>query len=104
MRNSNNDQFKTPYRFFEEQRAEILAATSEKQPISFMERFSNRKTIVHSLAIAASLSGIVILSTVWINNSNNQCDSFACLLESTDFNDLGQEDYKALEDCCSFKR
>jgi len=110
MRNSNNDQYKTPYRFFEKQRAEILAATSEKQLVSFQlvsffkKSFIKRKTIVHSFAIAASLTGIVLLSTVWINNSNKQCDSFACLLESTNFNNLSQDDYKTLEDCCSFNR
>ena len=103
MRNSINDQFKTPYRFFEEQRAEILTSTSNKKPM-FMGIIIKRSPVIQTLAMAASLTGIVILSTFWINKSNNQCDSFACLLESTDFNDLSQKDYDALEDCCSFNR
>lgn len=103
MNTLNNKQFKTPYGFFEKQRGEILAATSHKNHV-FMGHIIKRSYAIQTLAMAASLTGIVILSTLWMNKSNNECDSFACLLESTNFNDLSQEDYKNLEACCSFNR
>ena len=94
--NSNNKQFKIPAGFFEKQRAKILASTSEKQHLH-QQRVIKRNLVVRSLAIAASLTVIGILSAVWINKSTDKCISFICLLESADFNNLSEDDYNTLD-------
>lgn len=93
--NSNQKPFKIPERFFEKQRSEILAATSENHSVT-KQRILPRK-LSRALALAASLTAIGIIAAVWTNNSTEKCISFACLLESTDFNDLSHEDYETLE-------
>jgi hypothetical protein len=93
--NSNRNPFKIPEGFFEKQRSEILAATSDKRSV-FQKRVLSIK-LYRSLAFAASLTAIGILGSVWINKTTDNCISFSCLLESTDFNDLSIEDYQTLE-------
>jgi hypothetical protein len=96
MRNSKNKPFNIPNGFFEKQRTEILDATSEKHHIH-KGHVIKRKLVVRSLAMAASLTAIGILSIVWINKSTDKCASFICLLESTDFNNLSESDYNTLD-------
>ncbi|HIK67629.1 MAG TPA: hypothetical protein EYF95_06630 [Flavobacteriales bacterium] len=93
--NSNNKPFKIPEGFFEKQRSEILSATSERHSVSKKRVLSIK--LSRSLALAASLTAIGFLVTVWTNKSIDKCISFACLLESTDFNDLNKEEYETLE-------
>ena len=93
--NSNRKPFKIPEGFFEKQRSEILAATSKNHSVS-KKRVLTVK-LYRSLALAASLTAVGFLASVWTNNSTEKCISFACLLESTDFNDLSIEDYQTLE-------
>ena len=93
--NSNNKPFKIPEGFFEKQRSVILSATSERPSVSKKRVLSIK--LSRSLALAASLTAIGFLVTVWTNKSIDNCISFACLLESTDFNDLNKEEYETLE-------
>ena len=93
--NSNQKPFKIPEGFFEKQRSEILAATSENHSVT-KQHILPRK-LSRAIALAASLTAIGVLAAVWTIQSTEKCISFACLLESTDFNDLSHEDYEMLE-------